>query len=250
MSPRVLALDHFAQVVPSIEIGIGAWQEAFDLPLSLSGENDQLRAALLSCRTREIELLQGLDPNGSVARFLGRGIHHICFATADIDEHLRALAALGSPLIDTVPRPGIRGRIGFLHPRATHGTLVELVTHERGSPALRSSNEDASMCHTPSLSGITIAVRDVKAAEETFARQFGLEGEPFEFPELEGVGVRLNLGSANIDLVRPIDDRGSVATRLAARGEGPVLLTLAGKPKRHPAPAEMFGVRIAVHETI
>jgi methylmalonyl-CoA/ethylmalonyl-CoA epimerase len=44
----------------------------------------------------------------------------------NIDEELKSLAARGVELIDKQPRKGIAGRIGFLHPRATKGVLIEL----------------------------------------------------------------------------------------------------------------------------
>jgi methylmalonyl-CoA/ethylmalonyl-CoA epimerase len=46
----------------------------------------------------------------------------------DLAAALRELDAAGVPLIDKVPRPGARGHlVGFLHPKATDGVLIELV---------------------------------------------------------------------------------------------------------------------------
>lgn len=68
--------------------------------------------------------------NDSLSRFLekrGPGIHHICFEVEDISSALTTLKTAGVPLVDEQPRPGGRGRlVGFLHPKATGGILIEL----------------------------------------------------------------------------------------------------------------------------
>jgi methylmalonyl-CoA/ethylmalonyl-CoA epimerase len=76
--------------------------------------------------------------DGVVQRFLdkrGPGLHHIAFEVDRIDDALSDLADRGVPLIDTEARQGGLGtRIGFLHPSALGGVLVELVeeSHDRG----------------------------------------------------------------------------------------------------------------------
>src|ERR1051326_8078427 len=68
-----------------------------------------------------IELLEPTDPDTTVARFLerrGPGLHHLCFGTPDIREHLRDLKNKGVELIDEVPRPGAHGDVAFLQPSA------------------------------------------------------------------------------------------------------------------------------------
>jgi methylmalonyl-CoA epimerase len=65
-----------------------------------------------------------------VARFLenrGEGIHHLCLEVDDIAAALAQLAAQGIALIDKKPRQGAEGLIAFVHPKALHGVLVELV---------------------------------------------------------------------------------------------------------------------------
>jgi methylmalonyl-CoA epimerase len=77
----------------------------------------------------EIELLEPIDPNGDVAKFLetkGEGIHHICLEVDDIDKTLSAVAEKGCQLIDKKSRKGLAGQIGFLHPKSTKGVLIEL----------------------------------------------------------------------------------------------------------------------------
>jgi len=78
----------------------------------------------------DVELLEPIDPAGPVAKFLARrgpGIHHVCYRVPDLDAALARCRAAGYRLIDETPRRGISGRrIAFLHPKATHGILLEL----------------------------------------------------------------------------------------------------------------------------
>ncbi|MBI2756271.1 MAG: methylmalonyl-CoA epimerase [Chloroflexi bacterium] len=84
-----------------------------------------------------IELLQPTDPASNVAKFLDRrgpGLHHLCFGTVNIDEHLRELKEQGVALIDETARPGAHGDVAFLQPASTFGVLVELI---QPAPAAR-----------------------------------------------------------------------------------------------------------------
>jgi methylmalonyl-CoA/ethylmalonyl-CoA epimerase len=68
------------------------------------------------------------------ARFIrqrGPGLHHICFACADVHEEAERLVANGLAEID-LPR-GTDGRrtVAFFHPRGTGGVLTELVPARR-----------------------------------------------------------------------------------------------------------------------
>ena len=77
-----------------------------------------------------LELLQPLGENSTVARFLerkGEGVHHICFEVDDIEASLEQFRREGATLIDEKPRPGAGGHlVAFLHPKSAHGVLVEL----------------------------------------------------------------------------------------------------------------------------
>jgi len=54
-------------------------------------------------------------------------LHHIAIRVDDIEAALAELKAKGIQLIDETPRNGAGGtRIAFVHPKATHGVLLEL----------------------------------------------------------------------------------------------------------------------------
>ena len=92
----------------------------------------QMRMAIekLSDSSLQLELLESTSPEGPIARFIeknGEGIQHIAIRVDDIDAALAELKEKGVRLIDQTPRYGAGGaRIAFLHPKATHGVLLEL----------------------------------------------------------------------------------------------------------------------------
>ncbi len=91
-------------------------------------EDQGVRAALLTIGNSEIELLEPINQNGGVAKFLerrGEGLHHICFETDNVVAELAATKVKGIELIDQVPRRGLAGMICFLHPKANNGVLIE-----------------------------------------------------------------------------------------------------------------------------
>ena len=77
-----------------------------------------------------LELLEPLSHASTVAKFIekkGEGIHHICFEVDDIEAALDDFRSQGARLIDEKPRPGAGGHlVAFVHPKDTHGVLVEL----------------------------------------------------------------------------------------------------------------------------
>jgi len=93
-------------------------------------EDQKVRTAFFRVGETKIELLESTDPEGPIARFIekrGEGIHHIALAVDQVDQALQEAAGLGIGLIDPHPRKGAEGLdIGFLHPKSTHGVLIEL----------------------------------------------------------------------------------------------------------------------------
>ena len=125
-------IDHIAIVVRSIEEALQAYQEAMGLELTDVKEisEDAVRVAFLPVGESEIELVEPLNTNSGVAKFLekqGEGLHHICLEVEDMEAALQDLAAKGIRLIDEQPRQGAHGRVAFLHPKSAHGVLIELI---------------------------------------------------------------------------------------------------------------------------
>jgi methylmalonyl-CoA epimerase len=123
--------NHVAIAVNNLDESLKLFESLFGLkPSKIEEVPDQgVKAALILVGSGEIELLEPIDPNGGVAKFLerrGEGIHHICLEVDNTDEELKSLADKGFELIDKVGRKGLAGRVGFIHPKSTKGVLIEL----------------------------------------------------------------------------------------------------------------------------
>lgn len=125
-------VDHIAIVVKNLDEALQVYENFFGLkPSKVETISQQgVRAAILPVGDgSEIEIMEPIDPQSGVAKFLenkGEGIHHICLEVDDVDKELTALGDKGAQLIDKQGRQGLAGKIGFVHPKATKGVLIEL----------------------------------------------------------------------------------------------------------------------------
>ncbi len=125
-------VHHVAIVVKNLDETLPLYESLFGAkPAKIETLPAQgVRAALLPmAQGGEIELLEPINPESGVAKFLesrGEGIHHICLEVDNIDQELNRLAEKGVQLIDKQGRPGLAGKIGFIHPKSTRGVLFEL----------------------------------------------------------------------------------------------------------------------------
>jgi methylmalonyl-CoA/ethylmalonyl-CoA epimerase len=93
-------------------------------------EGERVDTAFFLQGEGKVELLEGTDPEGVIAKFIekkGEGIHHIAFETADIVAEMKRLREAGIRLLNEEPKMGADNKwICFLHPKDTGGVLVEL----------------------------------------------------------------------------------------------------------------------------
>ncbi len=129
----IKGLHHIAIAVQDLSDTARFYQDTFGLapPEKLEVIPDQgVKACLINLGNAYIELLEPLGDDSALARFLsrnGEGLHHLCLETDDVNQELLRLASQGLDLVDRAARPGIAGMIGFIHPKSTRGTLIELV---------------------------------------------------------------------------------------------------------------------------
>ena len=126
-------INHVAYVVADLDAAIPLYTERFGMPLQVREvlPDQGVEAAALGVGSGHLELIQPLDPENSIGRFLerrGEGMHHVAFEVPDVAAALAELAAAGIEAIDKEPRRGLGGHlIAFLHPRSSGGVLTELV---------------------------------------------------------------------------------------------------------------------------
>jgi methylmalonyl-CoA/ethylmalonyl-CoA epimerase len=133
---KVLKIDHLGIAVNSI----GEAKKLFHDILGLKFEGTEtvqeqkVTTAFFPVGDSEVELLESTAPDGPIAKYLekrGEGIQHIAFRVDNLEEALAELKGKGIRLIDEKPRKGAGGaKIAFLHPKSTHGVLIELSERE------------------------------------------------------------------------------------------------------------------------
>jgi methylmalonyl-CoA/ethylmalonyl-CoA epimerase len=220
-------IHHVGVVVRSADEALRFYRDVLGLPVAKDAviEDQGVRGVLLPAGESEIELLEPTREGTGVARFLerGEGLHHVCFESDDVGAELEAAKAKGIRLIDEKPRSGLAGMIGFLHPAATHGALVEFATPPAGEHAPAAGPLVRNFDH------LVAAVKDLDAGVKTWSNNFGLtESSRNEMPSLGITNAILPVGQANafIELVTPLGEGGAVEKFLGERGEGLYLISL------------------------
>jgi len=125
-------IEHIGIAVKSIEESRKYYEEVLGLSCYAVEEvkDQKVKTAFFKVGDTKIELLESTSPDGPIGKFIekkGEGMHHIAFAVPNATEALKNLSEKGVQLVDKVSRDGAEGlKIGFLHPRSTHGVLTEL----------------------------------------------------------------------------------------------------------------------------
>ncbi len=130
---KVTRVDHIGIAVKNLDEMVKWYEET--LGVKAHGEYEivdeqKVKVAFLPCGDSELELLESTSDDGPIAKFIeknGEGIQHIALRVDSIDEALAELKDKEVRLIDQSPRYGAgNGSIAFVHPKATHGVLLEL----------------------------------------------------------------------------------------------------------------------------
>lgn len=130
---RLDRIHHVAYAVEDIDAALPVYTERYGMSVDIREHlaDQGVEAVSLSAGSSHIELIQPVDPESGVARFLerrGPGLHHVAFEVHDLEAALAALRDDGAELIDQTPRRGLGGHmIAFIHPRSSGGILTELV---------------------------------------------------------------------------------------------------------------------------
>src|SRR5689334_22256954 len=92
--------------------------------------SEGVRTSFFNVSGVKIELLEATHADSPIAKFIekkGEGIHHLAFAVSDIKESIKDYTQKGFSPLSAEPKAGADNKlICFLHPKTTHGVLVEL----------------------------------------------------------------------------------------------------------------------------
>ena len=118
--------DHLVVRVSDFEEGVATYRDGLGLTLDRTAESEALgiKQAFFNLPNGGfIEVVAPTDPQGAVGRALesrGEGIHTMALEVDDLDATVASLKEAGIRLI------GEGGPQVFVHPKSTHGILLQL----------------------------------------------------------------------------------------------------------------------------
>ena len=128
---KIKRIAHLGIVVKDLNAALELFTGALPLDLVHTEDFQGMKVGFIPVGDSSIELLQDVSGSSGVKKFLennGEGIHHIAFEVDDIEQAVVELREKGVKLIDEKPRAGAHGMtVAFMHPKGTHGVLMELV---------------------------------------------------------------------------------------------------------------------------
>lgn len=119
--------------VSDLDSAVELYRRAFGLPEPRRdvSQADAVEVAMFEFGDSQLHLIAGTDDDSMIAKEVaekGEGLHHIGFVIDDVDATLASLTANDIRTLGDKGRAGAFGNtIGFVHPRAARGVLVELI---------------------------------------------------------------------------------------------------------------------------
>lgn len=130
---NVKRIDHVGIAIADVAAAKRVYEDILGLKLTREEvvEDQGVRTLFYPIAGVKLELLESTTPDGPIAKFLekrGAGLQHVAVEVDDIESAIAELKAKGVRMIDETPRRGVENtRIAFIHPKDTHGVLLELV---------------------------------------------------------------------------------------------------------------------------
>ena len=125
-------IEHIGIAVQNLEESLKFYQDILGLEFLKDEkvESQGVNIAFLKIGESKIELLEPLDEESTIARFIkknGQGIHHFAILVDSIEDKIKSMQAQGARLIgDTATEGADNMKIIFVHPKTTNGVLLEL----------------------------------------------------------------------------------------------------------------------------
>ena len=154
-----MRLEHIGIAVGNIDDAVDTYSRLLEnLPYKVERvESEQVDTHFLWADGVKIELLAATSDDSVIHKFIqkrGEGLHHLAFSVDDLSETAERLSRAGFRIIDgetlgtdntarsyeTVGKDGADGKsIFFLHPKDTHGVLIECCSRSHSGLTPRES---------------------------------------------------------------------------------------------------------------
>jgi len=124
-------IDHIGIAVKSLAAALPVFEKLLNTKCYKTEvvDAENVTTAFLKTGETKIELLENDSETGPIAKFIdkrGEGLHHIAFEVDDINAEIQRLESEGFIVINKPRRGADNKLICFLHPKNTHGVLIEL----------------------------------------------------------------------------------------------------------------------------
>jgi len=126
-------IHHVGIVVRKMEEALNLYVNTLGFKQSdvlIPEKGEKIKSVMVSLDGLTIELIEPMDPQGSMQRFLdtkGEGLHHFSIEVDDIRKELDELGLKGMKFIMKEPERVGETLVTFVHPKSTRGVLIELL---------------------------------------------------------------------------------------------------------------------------
>lgn len=130
-------VEHIGIAVRDLKTAIPEFEELTGVKCYKTEEVDSegVVTAFFQLAGTKLELLQATREDSAIAKFIekrGEGIHHIAFDVDSAENEMNRLTDIGKRFINALPKNGADNkRINFLHPKDTHGVLIEVCEEKK-----------------------------------------------------------------------------------------------------------------------
>ncbi|MEN1783998.1 MAG: methylmalonyl-CoA epimerase [Bacteroidota bacterium] len=132
-------IEHLGIAVHDLEISNKLFEKLLGTSPFKTEEvvSEKVKTSFFKLGPNKIELLQATATDSVIAKYLknnGEGVHHVAFATNNLEADLNRLGEQGFKVLEGFPKKGADNKnVAFLHPRETNGILVELCEDIKGT---------------------------------------------------------------------------------------------------------------------
>jgi methylmalonyl-CoA/ethylmalonyl-CoA epimerase len=125
-------IEHIGIAVKNLEVSKDLYEKLLGVAPYKEEQvlSEGVNTSFFKAGPNKIELLESTTADGPIAKFLekkGEGIHHIAFEVDDIVAELIRLKQEGFIILNETPKKGADNKlVAFVHPKSTHGVLIEL----------------------------------------------------------------------------------------------------------------------------
>jgi len=125
-------IEHIGIAVKDLDKAIQVYTQLLNTPCYKTEyvESENVHTAFFQNGPNKIELLATTEGDSAITKYIdkkGEGIHHIAFHVTDIYAEMERLKQAGFTILNEQPKKGADNKlICFVHPKETHGVLMEL----------------------------------------------------------------------------------------------------------------------------